>query len=84
MKDMKKMMFALVGLVFMAACNPSHNNPGESGTVDDGIKAVDQNGALSDADSVKQFNPSVDTALGDDRVDTEMRDTNTYKVPKRQ
>ena len=82
MKNMKKVMMALAGLVVMAACNPSSDNPGESGTVDDGIKAVDQNGALSD--TTKNFDPSVDTALADDRVDTEMRDSSTYKVPKRQ
>lgn len=69
----------LAGFVFLQACN---SNPGESGAVDDGIKAVDENGALSD--TTKNFDPSVDTALGDDRVDTEMRDTNTYKLPKRQ
>ena len=76
---MKKIMTVLAGLVFLQACN---SNPGESGTVDDGIKAVDENGALSD--TTQNFNPSVDTALGDDRVDTEMRDSNTYKIPDRQ
>jgi len=76
---MKKIVIILAGFVFLQACN---SNPGESGTVDDGIKAVDENGALSD--TTKNFNPSVDTALGDDRVDTEMRDSNTYKVPNRQ
>jgi len=76
---MKKTMLALAGFIFLQACN---SNPGESGTVDDGIKAVDENGALSD--TTKNFDPSVDTALGDDRVDTEVRDTSTYKLPKRQ
>ena len=76
---MKKILMVLAGFIFLQACN---SNPGESGTVDDGIKAVDQNGALSD--TTKNFDPSVDTALGDDRVDTEMRDSNTYKVPQRQ
>ena len=78
---MKKLLIVSAGILFLTACNPSNNNPGESGTVDDGIKAVDENGALSD--TTKNFNPSVDTALGDDRVDTEMRDTNTYKVKQR-
>ena len=76
---MKKIMTVLAGFVFLQACN---SNPGESGTVDDGIKAVDQNGALSD--TTKNFNPSVDTALGDDRVDTELRDSSTYKIKHRQ
>ena len=76
---MKKIVIVLAGFICLQACS---NNGGESGTVDDGIKAVDENGALSD--TTKNFDPSVDTALGDNRVDTEKRDTSTYKVPDRQ
>jgi hypothetical protein len=75
---MKKILILAAGIITLQACNPSNNNPGESGTVDDGIKTVDENGALSD--TTKQFNPSVDTTIGDNRVDTEKRDTSTYKV----
>ena len=78
---MKKFLIVSAGILFLTACNPSSNNPGESGTVDDGIKAVDENGALSD--TTKNFNPSVDTGIGDNRVDTEMRDTSTYKMKQR-
>jgi hypothetical protein len=77
---MKKIMIVLAGVVLMAACNPSNNKPGESGTVDDGIKPVDQNGAFSD--TTKNFNPSVDTAIGDDRVGTEKRDTSHYSTQR--
>ena len=67
---MKKILMLMMSIAFIACNNP---NPGESGTVDDGIKAVDSNGALED--SPQQFNPGVDTAIGDDRVDTEKRDS---------
>jgi hypothetical protein len=50
------------------------NNSGESGVVNDGIKTVDSNGALDDSKKQPR-DPSVDTAIGDDRVDTEKRDS---------
>jgi hypothetical protein len=82
MKDMKKIVIALAGLVIMAACNPSHENGGESGTVNDGFEgAGDANGGLA-GDTAQHFNPSVDTAIGDNRVDTEKRDTSKYHVGK--
>ena len=75
---MKKLAILIAGIIKLQACNPSNNNSGETGSVNDGIKAVDENGALSD--STKNYNPSVDTAIGDNRVDTEQRDTSKYRV----
>jgi hypothetical protein len=75
---MKKILVLMAGIITLQACNPSNNNSGESGAVDDGIKTIDENGALND--TTKNFNPSVDTSIGDNRVDTEKRDTSTYKL----
>jgi hypothetical protein len=68
---MKKLFVLLTGLTLIAACN---SNPGESGTVNDGIKAVDSNGALQDTVKMKA-DPRTDTTIGEDRVDIEKRDT---------
>ena len=69
---MKKILVVVTGLFLLVACN---NNPGESGTVNDGFKGgADGNGALSDSAGLNT-NPSLDTAIGDDRVDTERRDS---------
>jgi hypothetical protein len=75
---MKKLAILIAGIITLQACNPSNNNSGETGTVNDGIKAIDENGALSD--STNNYNPSVDTTIGDNRVDTEQRDTSKYRV----
>ena len=53
------------------ACNPSNHNPGESGAVNDGMKPVDQNGALQDTGY--KYTPKTDTAKGEDRVDLQQR-----------
>ena len=72
---MKKGLIVIATFFVLQACS---NNGGESGAVNDGIKAVDSNGALDD--SRKQArNPSVDTSIGDDRVDTEKRDSSKIK-----
>lgn len=69
---MKKMLVFITGLFLTVACS---NNPGESGTVNDGFKGgADANGALSDSSGLNP-NPTVDTAVGNHRVDTERRDT---------
>ena len=72
---MKKIFVVLVSIVLLQACNPSNNNPGESGTVNDGFDgAGDANGGISD--TVNTASPAIDTALkGDQRVDTEQRDS---------
>ena len=69
---MKKILFVALAIAFLQACN--NPNPGESGTVNDGMNAVDTNGGLADTGRY-QTNPSVDTGKMEDRVDTEKRDT---------
>lgn len=58
--------------ISFSACNSSNNNPGESGTVNDGIKAVDENGALQDTGTL--YTPQIDTAKGEHRTDLQQRD----------
>jgi hypothetical protein len=72
---MKKILTVLVSIALLGACNPSNNNPGESGTVNDGFDgAGDANGGIPD--TTKTASPSIDTAAkGDQRVDTEQRDS---------
>lgn len=73
---MKKILMILSSVLILQACS---NNGGESGAVDDGFKgAGDSNGGLSDTGS-KQFNPSVDTTVGENRVDTWKRDSSQNK-----
>lgn len=67
---MKKACIILMGFVFLLSCNA---NPGESGTVNDGMKAVDTNGALPD--TAMAPSPGIDSSKGDHRVDTEHRDS---------
>ena len=64
---MKRLSIILAVVLTLQACN--NENPGESGAVDDGIKTVDENGALSDTTPA-----SVDT-LNKNRVDIQQRDT---------
>lgn len=69
---MKKILICLTAWTLFIACN---NNPGESGAVNDGFKGgADPNGALPDSAGL-HTNPAVDTAIGDNRVDTEKRDS---------
>jgi hypothetical protein len=71
---MKKLLLAAVLFVAIQSCS---NNGGESGAVDDGMKAADTNGALPD-DTAQMRNGRIDTsAKGEDRVDIERRDSNT-------
>ncbi|MBD0332823.1 MAG: hypothetical protein ICV66_09215 [Chitinophagaceae bacterium] len=67
---MKKILIVL-SLFLLYACN---NNPGESGVVNDGVKAVDSNGAFTDTAKMAP-NPAIDTSKGEDRVDIEKRDS---------
>jgi len=62
---MKYLLILALGLVTMTSCS---NNGGESGAVDDGKHA-------EDADTLKKLQPATDTARGEDRVDTERRDS---------
>ncbi|HVG12872.1 MAG TPA: hypothetical protein VM843_07700 [Flavisolibacter sp.] len=72
---MKKILMVLISIALLQACNPSNKNPGESGTVNDGFDgAGDANGGLPD--TMKTASPSIDTAMkGDQRVDTQQRDS---------
>lgn len=70
---MKKLLLAAGLFMAIQSCS---NNGGESGAVDDGMKAVDTNGALPD-DTAQMNNGRIDTARGEDRVDTERRDSTT-------
>ena len=68
---MKKALILITGFFILQSCS---NNGGESGTVNDGIKAVDSNGGL--ADTPRTTNQSLtDTSKMEDRVDIEKRDT---------
>jgi hypothetical protein len=53
-------------MALCAALVSSGPTTGESGANDDGIKAVDSNGAFRD-------DPATDTATGEDRVDIQKR-----------
>lgn len=68
---MKKYLLGLF-IVALAACNDGAR---EGGTIDDGIKPVDSNGALNDTGG-----PLTDTATGIEnktRTDIQQRDTST-------
>ncbi len=71
---MKKILFSLLSIALLQACNPSNNIPGESGTVNDGFEGSgDRNGGLSDTN---QHTPAVDTSIkGNQRTDTQQRDS---------
>lgn len=72
---MKKLLVIVSSFLILQACS---NNGGESGAVDDGIKEVgDQNGGLPD--TAGKPNPSTDTTMGEDRVDTQKRDSTKEK-----
>jgi len=68
---MKKIAIAILIGGILHACGPSST---QSGVDNDGIKTVDPNGALPD-DTAIQSNPSIDTAKGENRVETQKRDS---------
>ena len=69
---MKKLLTIIAGCIWLSACGPT---TGQSGTNNDGMKEPgDQNGALKDSAGFTP-DPTLDTAIGDDRVDTERRDS---------
>jgi hypothetical protein len=68
---MKKILMILSSVLILQACS---NNGGEGGAVDDGMKEVgDTNGGLPDTSG--PVDPSKDTSIDDDRVDTQKRDS---------
>ena len=68
---MKKIFLMIPLLITLLSCGPT---TGEDGANDDGIKAVDSNGAFQDTTKMTP-NPSTDSAIGEDRVDIEKRDS---------
>jgi hypothetical protein len=70
---MKRLLSIAAIIATLTACN--NPNPGESGTVNDGIKTVDSNGAFEESSPTIQNNPSTDTAMGENRVDIQQRDS---------
>jgi len=70
-KMKKVLLIVMVVSAALFSCGPT---TGESGANDDGIKAVDSNGALQDSSKMTP-NPTTDTALGEDRVDIQQRDS---------
>ncbi len=68
---MKKILILGITINVLQACN---NNTGESGVVNDGINAVDSNGAFTDTSKMVP-DPSTDTSIGEDRVDIQKRDS---------
>ena len=72
---MKRVIVIFGSLLLLQSCS---NNGGESGAVNDGIKAVDSNGGL--ADTAYKNNPSAtDTSKWQDREGTSKRDTFKHK-----
>ena len=72
---MKKALFILSVFVSLLACN--NPNPGEGGAVNDGFQgAGDPNGGLPGDTVIRHGDSTVDSStFGEDRVDTEKRDT---------
>ena len=68
---MIKVLMMAAGLALMQSCS---NNGGESGAVNDGIKAVDSNGGLADT-PYNQSTSVTDTSRLENRVDLSKRDT---------
>jgi hypothetical protein len=68
---MKKVLFIVVLAGGLLACGPT---TGDNGANEDGIQAIDSNGAFRD-DTVMQANPSTDTTIGEHRVDISGRDS---------
>jgi hypothetical protein len=69
---MKKVLFLLMIIAGVASgCGPT---TGDKGVNEDGIQAVDSNGAFRD-DTVMEANPSTDTSIGEHRTDISGRDS---------
>ena len=68
---MKRVLLSVLIVSVIAACGPTTSDKGAN---EDGIQAVDSNGAFRD-DTVMQPDPSTDTAIGEHRVDISGRDS---------
>ena len=67
---MKKLFIVWAGAIIFTACG---NSSDQGGVVDDGIKAVDTDGALIDSTPGKPWDPATDTTNMEDRVDVQPR-----------
>lgn len=65
--NMKKNLILFIALYALLSCGESS----QGGVVNDGIEPIDPNGAL--VDSTKPWNPKIDTARGEHRVDIQKR-----------
>lgn len=74
---MKKIMIIVAGAMFLVSCS---NNGGESGAVNDGYNGISDTNSGLPNDKPLAPSPSIDSAKGDHRVDTEKRDSN-YQQP---
>jgi hypothetical protein len=73
---MKKALIISGVIFFLASC--SNGSTTDRGVQDDGIKVVDSNGGLPDT-AKQPYNPKTDTAMGEDRVDIQKRDSSKVK-----
>jgi hypothetical protein len=76
---MKKVL-GIFSLFVLLSCS---NNGGESGAVDDGIGVSDSNGALPDNGTNVHSSQIDTTSFGDNRVDTEKRDSTSTNPDQR-
>lgn len=68
---MKKIIFLFITLYTLSSCGESS----QGGVVNDGIEPIDPNGAL--VDSTKPWDPAIDSARGEGRVDMQQRGSTT-------
>ena len=72
---MKKFWMGLIVIAALAACN--NDGASEGGTVNDGIKPVDTNGALND-----NGGPLTDTTTGvENKTRTDIQQRDTFQTP---
>jgi hypothetical protein len=76
---MKKLFIIMAGIVFFTACG---NSSDQGGVVDDGIKAVDTDGALIDSTPGEPWDPAIDTSKMEDRVDIQRREKIDTSQPR--
>jgi hypothetical protein len=68
---MKKLFIVWAGVMFLTSCG---NSSDQGGVVDDGMNAVDTDGALIDSTPGKPWDPAIDTTNMEDRVDVQPRE----------
>ncbi len=68
---MKKSIIFFIIFYALASCGESS----QGGVINDGIEPIDPDGAL--VDSTKPWNPAIDSARGEGRVDMQQRGSTT-------